>query len=383
MKKVFFLLAMLSFTVVCLAQNGEKALKLYGYWDNWFIQGQLGGQYTFSESHEYSAFSEKLSSTIALNVGKYFSPEVGARVQLGGWTSKNNLSGSIYNVKYFNANIDAMFNLTNIFMHYKEDRVFNLLGLLGVGFVHTFPDSNVNVVTEYQPYLHTLEKTNSADLRIGVQVDFRLSKAWSLNMEANGNLLRDDFNGQEKYSANNDVTLNLLAGITYHFNKRGFATVEVFDPVFVQSLNDQNNALRLQVKEYKDHFENKQLVSELKDNNMEIPAENDTTLISVIVFRIGKANIELDQDANLYYVANYMKKHPAKMVTIASYTDTEASTADINLKVSEKRAAAVYMMLTDRFEIQGSRLTVVNYSGRQQPFHVNNVWNKINIYTSK
>jgi len=383
MKKVFFLLAVVSFAVVCVAQNGEKNLKQYGYWDNWFIQGQLGGQYTFSECQQYSSFSGKLSTTAALNVGKYFSPEAGARIQLGGWTSKNNLAGSIYNVKYFNANIDALFNMTNIFMPYKEGRVFNFIGILGVGFVHTFPDSKVNVITEYQPYLHTLQKTNSGSIRIGLQADFRLSNAWSLNVEANGNLLRDDFNGQEKYLANNDATLNVLAGITYRFNKRGFATVEAFDPVFIQSLNDQNNMLRLQVKEYKACCENKQLVPESKTNSVEMPVENDTTLISVIVFPIGKTNIEIEQDANLYNVARYMKQHPQKKITIVSYTDTEASTADIKLKVSEKRTAAVYMALIEKFEIPGSRLTIVNYSGRQQPFHINNVWNTINIYTSK
>lgn len=88
MKKVLLLLALASFAVMCFPQNGEKTLRKYGYWDNWFIQWQAGGQYTFSECQQYSSFSGKLSPTVALNIGKFFSPEVGTRIQFGGWTSK-------------------------------------------------------------------------------------------------------------------------------------------------------------------------------------------------------------------------------------------------------------------------------------------------------
>ena len=118
------------------AQGQEKALKQYGFWDNWFIQGQIGVQRTYSESHRYASFGDKISPTAALGVGKFFSPEVGARLQVGGWTSANNKLDYSYNVKYFNVNTDALFNLTNIFLPYKEDRVFNLIGIVGIGYVH-------------------------------------------------------------------------------------------------------------------------------------------------------------------------------------------------------------------------------------------------------
>lgn len=383
MKKILFLLALASFAVMCFAQNGEKTLRKYGYWDNWFIQWQAGGQYTFSECQDYSSFSDKLSPAVALNVGKFFSPEVGTRIQFGGWTSKNNLAGSIYNVNYLNGNIDALFNMSNIFHTYKGIRNFNLIGILGVGVVHTFEDSNVNVNTEYEPGLHTLRSTSSGAIRAGLQADFRLSEAWSLNVEANANLLRDDFNGQEKYSANNDATLNVLIGLTYRFNKRGFAIVEAADPMLIQSLNDQNNALRLQVKEYKARCESKEVVAEPNPIVKEAAAEDDANLIGVVVFRTGKAVVESDQEGYLYNTAQYIKEHPKSKFTIASYSNTDISTANMNLQVSEKRSAAVFNMLKDKYQIPASRLTVVNYSGGQRPLNVNNIWNKINIFISK
>ena len=138
MKKALYLVVALCCVVQTFAQSGEKTLRQYGYWDNWFIQGQFGGQYTMSESQEYSSFSGKLSPTAALNIGKFFSPQVGSRIQLGGWTSKNNITGSKYNVKYLNTNVDVLFNMSNIFRAYREMSTFNFIGILGIGYVHTF-----------------------------------------------------------------------------------------------------------------------------------------------------------------------------------------------------------------------------------------------------
>jgi len=172
MKKVVLFLVAVMVASANYAQGQEKALKQYGFWDNWFIQGQFGVQRTYSESHKYASFGDKISPTAALNVGKFFSPEVGARLQLGGWTSANNIINHSYNVKYYNANVDALFNMTNIFLPYRENRVFNLIGILGVGYVHGFKNSSEKV-----------NRTNFASPRAGLQTDFRVNEKWSLNLK--------------------------------------------------------------------------------------------------------------------------------------------------------------------------------------------------------
>ncbi|SHF76260.1 Outer membrane protein beta-barrel domain-containing protein [Bacteroides luti] len=398
MKKVFFLLAVAIFTAMSFAQEREKTLKQYGYWDNWFLQLQMGGQYTFSECQTYSSFSGKLSPTAALNVGKFFSPEIGSRFQIGGWTSKNNIVGALYNVTYINANLDVLFNMSNIFRSYRENRGFNLVGILGVGFVHTFKNQNVFVSTQFEPQQHTLKSSNSGSIRLGLQADIRLSDAWSFNIEANGNLLRDDFNGQEKWKTYNDATLNFLAGFTYRFKNRGFVLIDPADPILIQSLNERNNELRgeiqilnnqnkelrEQLEGYKVRYENKQITETEKNTFVDNEsALKDTVLISVIVFRTGKSTIETDQEFNLYTVAQYMMKYREKQVTIASYTDVKASTADINLQVSKKRAAAVIKVLSEKYNIPANRFIIINFSGNKQSVPINNIWNKISVYTFK
>nr|WP_320039164.1 OmpA family protein [uncultured Bacteroides sp.] len=352
------------------AQGQEKALKQYGFWDNWFIQGQIGVQRTYSESHKYASFGDKISPTAALGVGKFFSPEVGARLQVGGWTSANNKLDYSYNVKYFNANTDALFNLTNIFLPYKEDRVFNLIGIVGIGYVHGFRNSDENV-----------HATNSVAPRIGLQADFRLSNAWSINLEANGNLLRDDFNGQEQFGCSYDGTLNVLAGVTYRFGRRGFATVDVADPALIQSLNDQINSQRAQIEEYKACCEKKS--AEPKTIIKEVPAAKGTLLNSVVTFRIGKATIDPNQEVYVYNAAQYLKQNPDAKVSIASYADKKTGTAAFNQKLSEQRSEAVAKMLKEKYSIAENRFTVENNGDKQQPYPDNNDWNRISIITSK
>jgi Outer membrane protein and related peptidoglycan-associated (lipo)proteins len=352
------------------AQGQEKALKQYGFWDNWFIQGQIGAQRTYSESHKYASFGDKLSPTAALGVGKFFSPEVGARLQLGGWTSSNYINGSTYDVKYLNGNVDALFNLTNIFLPYKEHRVFNLIGILGAGYVHGFKDSDEN-----------LHATNSVAPRIGLQADFRLSKAWSINLEANGNLLRDDFNGQEKFGCSYDGTLNVLAGVTYRFGRRGFATVNAADPALIQSLNDQINSQRAQIEEYKACCEKKS--AEPKTIIKEVPTTNAASLNSVVTFRIGKATIDPNQEVYVYNAAQYLKQNPDAKVSIGSFADKNTGTAAFNQKLSEKRSEAVAKMLKEKYGIAENRFTVENNGDKQQPYPDNNDWNRISIITSK
>src|SRR5574344_2193145 len=138
MKKFLLSAAALFIAASTFAQTAEKAVKQYGFWDNWFFQVQAGASANLSENFKHAKFLKLVSPAATIGVGKYFSPEVGARLQVDGWQARNKyINGtkeSYYNTKFIGANLDALFNLTNIFYQYKESRVFNLVGILGVGY---------------------------------------------------------------------------------------------------------------------------------------------------------------------------------------------------------------------------------------------------------
>jgi len=353
-------------------QNQQKALRQYGFWDNWFIQGQVGAQRTYSESHKYASLGDKLSPNAALNIGKFFSPEVGARLQFGGWTSSNNTPNYSYDVKYFNINTDALFNLTNIFMPYREDRKFSLIGIMGIGYVHGFKDTENNV-----------HLTNMVSPRLGLQADYRLNSAFSLNLEVNGNLLRDDFNGQEKFGCSYDGTMNILAGVTYRFGKRGFATVNPADENLINSLNNQINEQRDQIKELKACCEKKQAAVEPQYVAPQNTENKRPDLNAVVIFRIGKSNIDPNQQVNLYNTAQYLKQYPDAKVTISSYADKKTGTAEFNQELSKKRSESVAKILKEKYGIAENRINIVNNGDKEQPYPDNNDWNRVSIFTSK
>lgn len=482
MKRVMFLLVALVAAATVYAQEPEKGIKPDdGKYS--FIQAQMGGQYTFSEGQFYTGFGGKVSPTAAVTLGNFFSPQMGTRLQLGGWTSKNNMRGEPYSVTYLNLNLDAMLNLSNLMGHPRADRRWNLLLITGIGYVHKFKDHDIMVSSEYDTKLHTLPATNSGALRMGLQMNWRTGKRWAVNLEVNGNLLRDDFNGQEKYAANNDATVNVLAGISYYFNKKGGNVAERADNRQIASLNEVINALRAQVteltarnsvlremaygsskageaegaikpvEEVKPGSETgmvkpteavklKELLNKMKEvavkpvetvepgevlsKTKEValkpageplvakeavkplqtlkPAEAmkpasetavatvvpetamaaaDTTLIGVVVFRLGKSVIDADQEIVLYNLAQYMMKHRDRQVYIASYTDNSTSTADINRVVGENRTAAIIRVMTGQYNIPANRFGVMNVNCTAQPFNEKNVWNKVRIYIKK
>ena len=376
MKKLLLVAAAAFFALTSSAQ--EKAIKNYGFWDNWFIQGQIGASYTFSEGHNRSNFTSLLTPHAALSAGKYFSPIGGARIQLGGWQSKSHNYNPLrteknYDYNYLQLSFDGLLNLTNLFTPYTGDKAFNLYGIMGLGYVHNFGESEKGVHTR-----------NSIVPRLGLQADFRLNEDLSLNVEAIGNLMNDDFNGivgGTKY----DATVNVLLGITYRFNKGGFALVDEIDPNQLASLNDQINqqksdlvAKDRQIQQYKSEIErlaNRPAVVE------EVRGDTEVLMNAVVVFKIGSSKLEQNQDINIYNAAKYLQDNPKVKITVTGYADRATGTPAINQRLSEQRAKAVADILTGKYGIAKDRITVAADGDKEQPFQID-AWNRVVVFTA-
>ena len=375
MKKIILVAATALFSLSTFAQ--EKALKNYGFGDNWFIQGQIGGSYTFSEGHRELDFFDRVSPHVALSVGKHFSPVTGARLQLSGWESKNYKFGTendTYKVNYMQVNVDGLLNFMNLFTQYEGDKAFNLYGIAGLGYQHVFGKAEDGVGTQ-----------NSIVPRLGLQADFRLTDDLSVNLEAIGNLMPDKFNGNvggRKY----DATANVMLGLTYRFNKGGFELVDAADPRLIASLNDQINQQRSQLSD-KDR-ELDRLRAELAKKPTqpqvikEVKEETEVVLNAVVVFKIGSAKLQDNQEINIYNAAKYLQDNPSVNITVTGYADKATGTAAINQRLSEQRAKAVFDILTTKYGISSSRITTEASGDREQPFQID-AWNRVVIFRAK
>ncbi len=374
MKKIILMGAALIMSMSGFAQ--EKALKNYGFGDNWFIQGQIGGSYSFSENHTKADFGDRISPHVALSLGKHFSPIAGARLQVAGWEAKGyrNAGKDSYKFNYIQTNLDGLLNLTNLFSTYQGDKAFNLYGILGLGYVHNFGDSEEGVKTQ-----------NSIVPRVGLQADFRLTEDLSLNLEAAGNLMSDKFNGivgGRKY----DATANVLLGLTYRFNKGGFKLVDVADPQMIASLNDQINQQRAQLNNKDSEID--RLKAELARKPVApvvkevVKQDTEVLMNAVVVFRLGSAKLEQNQEINIFNAAKYLQENPDINVVVTGYADKKTGTPVINQRLSEQRAKAVADILTNKFGIAPSRITQQASGDKEQPFEINE-WNRVVVFTVK
>ncbi|NDW09216.1 OmpA family protein [Dysgonomonas sp. 520] len=375
MKKII-LSAAIMFTAVSVFSQ-EKAIKENGFWNNWFIQGQIGGSYMFSENTRDAKFGDLLNPAASVSVGKFFSPIAGARINATGWQARSwvKATDTYYKNEYVQGSVDGLLSLTNLFLPYNPDRGFNLIGILGVGYAHGFKKEKAGV-----------PETNMIVPRAGLAVDFRFTNKLSFNLETNANLLRDNFNGQEGGDSY-DIPVNVMVGLAYRLGKSGFEKVDVVDPTVINSLNSKINQQLSQLNEkdrliesYKTQLANKpeptKIITEV------VKEDTEVLMNAVVVFKLGSAKLEHNQDINVYNAAKYLQENQKVQVTVTGYADKSTGTAAVNQRLSEQRAQAVADILTKTYNISPDRITVRASGDKEQPF-AKDEWNRVVIFTAR
>lgn len=380
------LLGFALFTAICtFGQNmpsevrtNGKAIHLNSFKYNWFFQVQGGGTLTFSEEHKRTDLTNLISPHVAISLGKHFSPTMSGRLQVGGWQSKNYdiTKGDTYKRDYIQANVDAMLNLSNFFVPYTRDKVFNMYMLLGAGYVHTFKNDDMNMTA-----------TNSIVPRAGLQFDFRLSRVVSLNLEAMGNLMSDDFNGIVR-GTKYDATVDVMAGLTFKLGGKGFKVVDVIDPTEANRLVNEIRAQQSLVGERDMTIGQKDReISSLKAQLAEKPKviveepQEEIVMNAVVVFKIGRSELQDNQEINIYNAAKYFQDNPNMNIRIVGYADRSTGNPTINQRLSEERAEAVRRVLVNKYNIDASRITTEGGGDKVQPF-ANDEWNRVAIFTA-
>ena len=105
----------------CLVASAQDAPKTeYVFNPHWYVQGQVGAQYTLGEV----CFGDLISPNIQLGVGRQFSSVFGARFSVNAWQSKGGINvygwetgykigSENYSFKYFAPMLEGTINLTN------------------------------------------------------------------------------------------------------------------------------------------------------------------------------------------------------------------------------------------------------------------------------
>lgn len=322
MKKILMAMVVAVVSMGAMAQTEDYPVKKHsvmtnGFWENWFVAVGGGAQMkvaTYYQSDETAMF-ETLTPDFTVSLGKWWTPGLGLRFQTHFPTFKDNadVKNSVFALYG-----EAMFNLTNMFCGYKQDRLYNVIPHIGFG--RLWGD-----VLGWTPWT------------VGCLNTFRLSNSWTIDLD----LFLKQYNAIHNYQGRN-WQAGATVGLAWHIGGRGFdaapdmAAVAAMHSAQLAGLNDALSA---------EQDENKNLKEQLAKKPKEIIVEKIVKEVlsapQSVFFSINSAKIASKKEIlNLESLANMAKNNGAKL-KITGYADSATGVPAYNQQLSERRAQAV------------------------------------------
>ena len=352
--------------------------------DNWFIQFGAGVAVPFFEGRDKSGDrSAHFTANYNFGFGKWFSPYVGWRLAFNGGPLHYDIDGYMARFNYVNANLDFMWDMFNSLGGVNSKRVFSIIPFVGLGgtYAWNFRPSTVENVRHDGGG----KKTNSWTMPVsaGIQLRFRLCKYVDFFAEGRAGFYGDNFNNVA-YGRPFDINVTVNGGFTITFGGRDYRSYNPCDYVgYVSTLNNQVNDLRAALATTSAALavaENREPCPEVEV--AEVVETAPAPLMATVRFRINSAKIASTEQVNIYNVAQWMQANPDQNVAIVGYADKDTGTSAYNMKLSQRRAQAVYDELTNKYGINPDRLTMQAEGSDVQPYSENN-WNRIVIFNAQ
>lgn len=332
--------------------------------DNWFISIAGGVSTLFADETTKADFKDRLNFAPQFSFGKWLSPYAGFRTQVIG----GNIHGyrgpekgrlQLLHNKYVGFHMDMLWDVSNYWAPYSEDRVFHLIPWIGIGYAHRFKNQG-------------FKASDVPTMNAGILTAFRLAKRVDFNIEIQGLLAPDYFNRIET-GAEWEGIVQLSAGFTFRLGRTDFEVIQPMDEGLINNLNNQINTLRAQNQEL-----SKRPVSCPECPEIVESTEVITNILdNIVLFRINSAEIDGNQQVNIYNTAQFVKDTNTPIVVVG-YADKDTGTAEYNMQLSERRAKAVAKELMERYNIPSNMITVQWKGSDVQPYEQNN-WNRVVI----
>ena len=351
MKKIYAIVAAWAITSISAfgQEIDSKSVVTNGFSQNWFISAGVGANYgvdNFNSKPENSG----LGFGYDVNLGKWFAPTLGLRA---GWTGYSAFKAGD---KFGNLHADILWNMTNQFWGYKADRCYNFIPYFTAGLLfangHEYIDG------------------------FGLLNRFRLSENLDINLDVRG-LITHANKISPAYKVKAGIAQALL-GVTYNFGKNpGWKSASDVAAVAAAAA-----AKEVVAKNAKEKAALKKALAE-KDAALKKAAEkccdkNDDAVIAKMLknvpaevyFEIGKAKLCKKQLQHFdFYAKNLVGGSQNLKFIITSSADKATGSAKRNKFLMEKRGEYVANLLTDKYGVDASKITVITdkdglYTGR-------------------
>ena len=349
MKKFVIGAALLGMSMTAFAQQADPTMKYSvatnSFWSNWFIQ--VGGDYNIWYSNQEHGrrldnggdfdflSKQRRSFGGSVAIGKWFTPGIGLRTKLQGFNSKKIGAVGVTSQHFWSLNEQIMFNLSNLFMGYNPERVWNISPFIGGGMARNM-SANRYVM----------------QLSAGINSSWRLCRNLDLYAEAGWNRMEDNFDGNEMAQLANtqhgrgwedkDNHLYAEIGLTFKLGKATWNKTPDVDAIKalsqsqIDALNSQLNDLNAENGKLRKELAEKPKTTVLTKSLKEFVA----TPISVF-FNIGKIDVALLKDlVNVRALAKYAIENNSHIL-VTGYADSSTGTPAINQRLSEQRANTI------------------------------------------
>jgi hypothetical protein len=313
--------------------------------DNWFFGMHVGSFYSWGENTSDAGFFGQFRPAAALSLGKWFHPAGGFRLQAAFGSNK----GITPNEQSYKWNtvagyLDAMFNLSNIFSRYNENRKFDFIFMIGAGLENTF-SFDKNDWNRGENKVYATRGETLVALRAGLMGKWRIGEKWDFNLELVNNWLDDSYDGQVVKN-NYDGHLNLLAGFTYRFKNhdgtRQF-TYATRDMSKYTALNDEINRLKAENA--------KPIEPEIIIQKEFVKSNHIRTLIS---FENGSSAINKLQEVNVYTAAQALSQIKDGDLYITINEDAK----DFDVELFLARAHSIREMLVNKLNVPAGHIFI-------------------------
>lgn len=342
----------------------------YTFKSHWFLQAQAGAQYTLGEAK----FTDMIAApNVQLAVGYQFNPIWAVRLGVNGWESVTgwkdssvksmNLPHNTFKYKYLAPAIDVKFNLINAICGWNPERLLGLNIIAGAGANIAWDglgkDAAANAAASAVCLPHYYEKSQILPVgRMGLDVDFNVSKRISLNIEGMANIINDHYNG--KHADNADWYFNVLAGVKVALGPT-CTKKEVPAPAPEPAPTPAP----------------KPVVEKPAPAPAKVVEKVEPYRVEVF-FALDKDEPTAEEKAKLAGLKAYMDKYPNSKVDICGYADKGTGNPEYNAGIAKRRAVKIAAMLEEEYNIKTNRITINSKGDTVQPF-ANNDSNRVVI----
>lgn len=310
-------------STAAMAQDNKEEFKPY-----WFAGVQGGVQTTFTNYNSLKL----LTPQFALQFGRWFAPEFGARLHVMGYDQKGGiaegqfgLDKQTYKFKACTADIDFLFNMSNILCPQRSCKDFNWILLAGFGSNYSWDYDEFKTLAYNNDFLSNHPayhdqvcgtKHSTFNGRLGTAFEYDVTNSLSLNLELQANYKNDLYN--LKTNDKNDWQAAALIGVTFKIGKakKAPAPVQEVEPIY---------ETRVDTVWY--------------DDTSYKTVEAEASLRRDIHFDIRK-NDPISQQT-VSEIVDFVKNNKDVKVTVTGYADKGTGNKRVNMKYSKKRAEAL------------------------------------------